>query len=1524
MASLKFRHYATESALKGNGTVQNALNAFDVGTIVFIDDTQKQYIITSKSNNVVTYKIYYGKAAVVGVSGTDAARILTFSDGSEIKVTINNVEHATSSDTANTAKSVAWNNVTGKPTNFVTTDGTQTITGAKTFTNNVSLQGSTNADSITTEDLIVNGAARFVSGLTGDLKGNVVGNVTGNVTGNVSGSSGSCTGNALTATTLQTARSINGTSFNGSQAITTAKWGTARNITIADNTNEHTQVNNSIDGSTNFTLKLPATIKANIIGNASTADSAKAVAWANVTNKPNLVTTDTEQTITGAKIFNNNTTFKNETDVESLTADSLLVTGSARFTNTINGNLKGNVEGNLTGNASTATTAAICTGNSATATALTTNAGSTNIPVYFTGGKPSAISITAGTADTEQPLVVVTNNNELYKTSGITANYSKNSITATTFKGNLEGNALTATTALSCSGNSATATLANEAKNLQNTTPETKDESFFSKVVTEDADMVSFQTLKGNSVVWNQLVQKVTQYETTFNGLTFYPQENGEVLITGVATADSYASTAHYLGYSYKSVANHKAFVQIFGDETRTMKLYVTDDRQIMTDLGIVQWGTVAAGSVLFIPKGYDCGQGVRLRFIVNDLTQMFGAGNEPSTYEEFLSRKPKVADEYAYNEGTIVNNKVEKVVTTGRNIWDEEWEVGRINSSDGTNISGTDSIRSKNYIPVDSRYTYYVFCKAMADVPQWLRVRFYDANKNYVGYANQQTSNGQMTFAAEVKYIRFFTYEGQYGSTYNHDICINISDPAINGKYFPYEEHTFDLSWIKDIKDAEGVKLFEDGMRSAGTAFDEAAKGRAIKRIGVYTFNGTEDWRINTYAQNKGVMAYQCYSKLKPINDNIRCDRFVTHSWSSSPLAPMTIFAIPKNGIIIETDGTQSLDDFKASLEAKPLDVYYELAEPIEVELPYGINHTLPVWKDGMMYAESSQSSTPIVCTNAYYTNIRESVKKFIGDADSIYASTSGYNAHGTWNIDISGKASNAITANSAITATSATTATTCTGNAGTATTLQNTRKINGTDFNGSADITTSKWGTARNITISDGTNSGTATSVDGSGAITLNLPRTIKANLSGNASSATKATNDGNGNTITSTYATKTERANNDITAASLTASKLTLTRAAGNITANIPTWNQDTTGTAAKATADAKGNNIVNTYATKAEVAALPKSMVIKGTLDATHALPTSGMTEGDTYIVGSSGTYNKIACKVGDFFVRTSNSWLRIPAGDEWEYNENTIKGIKVNNAGHADTADTAVSAGSATSDSNGNNIASTYARIDKVYNDSGDYRQFLGTDGSSSAWVKTTSNGLLPHTSGNSSNGHSSLGTSSWYFSKAYIQNIYGYLNGNISGSSTSCSGNSATATKLQTARTIWGQNFDGTRSISGDINSTGNIRPSTAISYDLGSNALSYRYVYTTWVGAPSGNPLSFGAANSTHLTIDTSGNVGIGTTSPTSKLHVAGTGYFASDVSSASNIIAGGYIKGETVKISSGCTLEYSSTDKCVRFVFN
>ena len=61
--------------------------------------------------------------------------------------------------------------------------------------------------------------------------------------------SGGFSGNASTATTLATARNINGTSFNGSANITTASWGTARNITIGGTTR-------SVDGSTTYSWSL--------------------------------------------------------------------------------------------------------------------------------------------------------------------------------------------------------------------------------------------------------------------------------------------------------------------------------------------------------------------------------------------------------------------------------------------------------------------------------------------------------------------------------------------------------------------------------------------------------------------------------------------------------------------------------------------------------------------------------------------------------------------------------------------------------------------------------------------------------------------------------------------------------------------------------------------------------------------------------------------------------------------------------------------------------------------------------------------------------------------------------------------------------------------------------------------------------------------------------------------------------------------------------------------------------------------
>ena len=58
-----------------------------------------------------------------------------------------------------------------------------------------------------------------------------------------------CTGNSATATTIETARTINGTSFNGSANITTSNWGTSRTLTIGNK-------GKSVNGSGNVSWSL--------------------------------------------------------------------------------------------------------------------------------------------------------------------------------------------------------------------------------------------------------------------------------------------------------------------------------------------------------------------------------------------------------------------------------------------------------------------------------------------------------------------------------------------------------------------------------------------------------------------------------------------------------------------------------------------------------------------------------------------------------------------------------------------------------------------------------------------------------------------------------------------------------------------------------------------------------------------------------------------------------------------------------------------------------------------------------------------------------------------------------------------------------------------------------------------------------------------------------------------------------------------------------------------------------------------
>jgi hypothetical protein len=188
----------------------------------------------------------------------------------------------------------------------------------------------------------------------------------------------------------------------------------------------------------------------------------------------------------------------------------------------------------------------------------------------------------------------------------------------------------------------------------------------------------------------------------------------------------------------------------------------------------------------------------------------------------------------------------------------------------------------------------------------------------------------------------------------------------------------------------------------------------------------------------------------------------------------------------------------------------------------------------------------------NTYYQNIKPHLSNSItsGTTDLRWKCVYSYNLDISSTSTFAGKA----TFNGGL---SGTLTGSLSGNASTATTLQTSRTINGTSFNGSANITTSYWGTTRTFYINDPSGAHyNSYSVNGSGNVNMYLPSTMtgfssitsttfSGSLSGNASSASTATKLTNTRTIWGQSFNGTANVSGSLTdVASITAS--------GNITA------------------------------------------------------------------------------------------------------------------------------------------------------------------------------------------------------------------------------------------------------------------------------------------------------------------------------------------------------------------------------------
>lgn len=451
-------------------------------------------------------------------------------------------------------------------------------------------------------------------------------------------------------------------------------------------------------------------------------------------------------------------------------------------------------------------------------------------------------------------------------------------------------------------------------------------------------------TLKGRSVVANQIAVPRVTPETTKSGITYSIAADGTIRVIGTAS-----SRVNINPFTARQDISHK-YMMKGAPNGSSDTFYLTNQDSRVKEYGDGIIYTPYEGGekwwfVFYVMEGVS----VDLTFkpILIDLTQEFGAGNEPMTVEEYYQRKPILLNEEEYNEGKLVNLVPKAIKTTG------------LNQFNGT------------------------YAKVLGGVQYYL-----GGNYTSVGFATEMggaieaitTPTSSEVAGGSAPADRLYT-PTQNGYIYaNGDsICISLYWPTeygnLYGTYQPYKPFERDLSWVS--------KYFSNGMRSAGSAHDEirfnSTKQRweAVTRIGVVDL-GDLQW---TYGSTSKMFQATGINNA-PGYYTILCPKYQTGLEDKQIRGHSSM-----NGYIYVKDSSYNGDVAAFKSAIKEVMANYELAEPIVTPITENINFDYDVSDYGteeLIVAEGVESA-PLSASIEYSPNVLAVLKNAPDIADDV-----------------------------------------------------------------------------------------------------------------------------------------------------------------------------------------------------------------------------------------------------------------------------------------------------------------------------------------------------------------------------------------------------------------------------------------------------------------------------------------------------------------------------------------------------------
>lgn len=275
------------------------------------------------------------------------------------------------------------------------------------------------------------------------------------------------------------------------------------------------------------------------------------------------------------------------------------------------------------------------------------------------------------------------------------------------------------------------------------------------------------------------------------------------------------------------------------------------------------------------------------------------------------------------------------EVKTTGKNLFDEKYELGTIDTTNGELVNSSSIIRTSNYINIKKSQNYVL---SLPEQVAGIILYFYN-NGNYLYYSQPQIVNHKVIFTNGVQPNQVkWRFNTGYTILQNETMLEQGTQAT---EYETYQEniqvYQLDepLRAIGDIKD----KLYiENGMLYVD------------RKIGSVVLNGTEsEWK--SLSTTTGLYRYNLpYIYLKPGYKNALCNYFTMSEETSFANITSVSFATHSNEqLFCFFTNETTLDNWKNWLSTHNTEVQYVLNTPYteeigQVNIPYSyeeINNT-------------------------------------------------------------------------------------------------------------------------------------------------------------------------------------------------------------------------------------------------------------------------------------------------------------------------------------------------------------------------------------------------------------------------------------------------------------------------------------------------------------------------------------------------------------------------------------------------------